>query len=131
MSFTVSPDVPPAEGSVLPPAIDYPLFFSEGPLTLAAATSAQLVDSFDSVLFRATEYLLTVSQGSAYQVAKIIVLCDGANSFVEVFGLMSSTGVPIAIFSSTVTGGAVANLNVTLIAPIAATVNFSAVRVLS
>lgn len=131
MSFGVSPDVPPAEGTVLPPVVDYPMFVTGGPLTLAASVSPQIVDSFDTAIFRATEYLLTVSQGTDFQVAKIVLLGTGANSYIEVFGLMSSTGVPLAAFTATVTGGVVANLNVTLAAAIAATVNFQAIRVLA
>jgi hypothetical protein len=130
MSFGISPDVPPQEGDVLPPVAIYPSVFA-GLAVLAASASPQLVDSFDSGIFRATEYTLTVSQGSSYQVAKIILMCDGPNSFIEVYALMSSTGVPLATFSASVTAGVVANLAVTLVTVAAATVNFQAIRVLA
>ena len=127
MSFGVSPDVPPAEGS-LPGTTPSTI---AGKASLAASVSPQIVDSFDSTKYRATKYVLTVSQGSNYQVVEIVLMCTGADSYVESYASMSSTGVALATFSASVTASVVANLNVTLLAATAATVNFQATRVAS
>ena len=128
MSFGVYPDVPGAEGTVLPPVVSYPSVFA-GKAVLAASVSPQGVDLFLAAIFRATKYFLVVEQGSDYQALEIFIMSDGTNTFIEVSGLMSSTGVPLATFSADTLVGAVA-LEATLVSPVAATINFQAIRVL-
>lgn len=127
MSFGISPDVPPQEGSVLPPVVDYPAIVP-GLANLAASSSPQGVDSFSTLVFRATKYVLTVSQGSDFEAVEILLLSDGTNSFITAYGPMSSTGEPLAAFSAIVAAGIV-TLDVALVSPVAATVNFQAIRV--
>lgn len=129
MSFGISPDVPGAEGAVLPPVVVYPSVLA-GKASLAASASPQAVDMFLSTVFRATKYFLTVEQGTGYQAAEILLMSDGTNTFIEVSGLMSSTGIALATFSADTLVGAVV-LEVTLVAAVAAVVNFQALRVLA
>jgi hypothetical protein len=129
MNFTVSPDVPGAEGTVLPPVVSYPSVFA-GKTTLAASVSPQGVDLFLATVFRATKYVLTIEQGANYQAVEILLMSDGTNTFIEVSGSMSSTGVALATFSADTLAGVVV-LEVTLITSAVATVNFQAIRVLA
>lgn len=127
MSFTVSPDVPSQDGSVIAPAVAYPSIVN-GQISLGASVAPQFVDNFDTATFQATKYSLTITQAGEFQAVEVMLLCDGVDSFIETYGLMSSTGVPLAAFSAIVTAGVV-SLNVSLIAPTAATANFQASRI--
>jgi hypothetical protein len=129
MSFGISPDVPPAEGTVLPAPTAYPSVVA-GRATLAASVSPQGVDLFLASVFLATKYILTIEQGVNYQAVEIMLMSNGTNTFIEVSGSMSSTGAALATFSADTLVGAVV-LEVTLLAAVAATVNFQAIRVLA
>lgn len=129
MSFGVYPDVPGAEGTVLPPVVSYPSVLA-GKAVLAASVSPQGVDLFLASVFRATKYFLVVEQGSDYQAIEILLMSDGTNTFIETSGSMSSTGVALATFSADTLADVVV-LEATLVAAVAATVNFQAIRVLA
>ena len=123
MSYPSS-DVPPQSG---PTALTFAEIVS-GAAVLGATTSTQVVDTFLASAFRACKYILTVSQGSTYQVTELLVLTDGTNTFLQVYGAMATPGVLIADFSTTFADGAV-TLSVALTTPVAGTLRFQAFRI--
>lgn len=74
-------------------------------VALSATTSAQTLDTFPIATFRACKYVVTITQGTNYQVGELLALHDGTNTFTQMYALASSTGSQFATYSTTVTGG--------------------------
>lgn len=124
MTWSISPDVPPQEGDL---PIEFPTLVSETVL-LGATLSAQVVDTFPSGVFRATKYLITVSQGDTCQVDEIMLLQDGTNTYLQVYGEAYNTSEPIATFDAA-HAGSVTELSVTLVLAQAGQVQIQAIRI--
>lgn len=123
--FAVTPDVPPQSQESLAPL---PPNFVSGNVILAGETSAQGFDSFPVTAFRATKYVLTLSQNGAYEAVELLVLQDGTNTYLEAYGAMSSTGPLLATFAAQVAIGQVL-MTVSLVSSQAASLSFQAVRI--
>lgn len=75
--------------------------------TLLANTSAQLIDSWPTTSFFSGHYTVIVKQNTAYQVSDFLVVTDGATTVSTLVNTTSSTGVPLATFSTSITSGTV------------------------
>jgi len=96
---------------------------------LSAVTTAQTVDTFPVATFRSAKYVIQVTQGTAYQVAEILVLTDGTNTYLQTYATASSTGSQFATYSTTVTGGNLV-LSVTFNTATAGSAKLSVIRTL-
>ena len=96
---------------------------------LTAVLTAQTVDTFPVATFRSAKYVIQVTQSGKYQVAELLVLTDGTNTYTQIYALASNTGSQFATYSTTVTGGNVV-LSVTLGTAAVASAKMSVVRTL-
>ena len=78
---------------------------TNGTASLSATTTAQTLDSFPIATFRGCKYIVTVTQGTNYQMAELLSLNDGANTFLQTYAMTSSTGSQFATYSTTIMGG--------------------------
>lgn len=70
-----------------------------------SVTTAVLIDSFDSTLYRSCEYTLQFTQGPEYSMTKLLVIHNGTNVGISEYGI-AETGTPIDFSISTNFSGA-------------------------
>ena len=70
----------------------------------AFGASATVVDSFDKATYRAAKYVVSVTNGSNFQVAEVLVTHDGTYAYSTLYGIVSSTGSTFASFNAIVNG---------------------------
>jgi hypothetical protein len=85
-------------------------------------TSLTAIDSWDITEYRACKYIVTINQGSNHQVSEMLVIHDGSTTFNTEYGMIYTSGTPIAALSTDVNGGTV-RLLVTMVNNSAATIN--------
>jgi hypothetical protein len=68
-------------------------------------TTATVIDSFPLATYRTAKYIVSVSNGSSYQAAEVLVVHDGSLAYVTTYAVLSSTGVTIATFTVDVLSG--------------------------
>tara|TARA_B100000965_G_scaffold257826_1_gene217238 strand:- start:3181 stop:4095 length:915 start_codon:yes stop_codon:yes gene_type:complete len=77
-----------------------------------ASTSIQVLDTFAIASFRASEYFIAITQGSAFQSSKVMVGHDGTNAYITQYGTLVS-GSTLGTFTAAVNGANV-ELKVTM-----------------
>jgi len=92
-------------------------------VTSSVSTTTQTsIDSWDITKYRASKYIITVTQGSAYQVSEMLVIHNGSTTFNTEYAAVYTSGSMIASLATDVNGGNV-RLLLTLISSGAATIN--------
>ena len=84
-----------------------------------ASTSLTVLDTFAKASFRASEYFISISQGTDFQSSKVMVGHDGTNSYITQYGTLVSGGT-LGTFTAAVNGANV-ELKVTMAAATSAT----------
>ena len=85
-----------------------------------SSTSATTISSFATASFRSAKARIQITQGSAYQVAEVLLIHDGTTvSLVEMASV--ATGSNLGSFSGTISGGNVL-LQVTMVSATSATI---------
>ena len=79
-----------------------------------ASTSLTVLDTFAKASFRASEYFISISQGTDFQSSKVMVGHDGTNSYITQYGTLVSGGT-LGTFTAAVNGANV-ELKVTMAA---------------
>ena len=75
-----------------------------GTTTTVATTSQTVTDQFSTSEFRSAEYLIQITQGSSYQVSKIILVHDGTTPYITEYGTLLS-GSTLGTLDVDITGG--------------------------
>ena len=75
-------------------------------------TTPVVIDSFAIANYRTAKYVITVTNGTTYQAAEVLVIQDGTNAYTTTYSVLSTTGIAIATFSSSVVG-AIINVSAT------------------
>lgn len=65
----------------------------EASTTAVSATAQTVTDIFAAATFRSCEYLVQITQGSSYQISKILLVHDGTNAFITEYGTVLSGSV--------------------------------------
>jgi len=75
-----------------------------GTTTTVATTSQTVTDQFSTTEFRSAEYLVQITQGSSYQVSKILLVHDGTTPYITEYGTLLS-GSTLGTLDVDITGG--------------------------
>ena len=67
--------------------------------------SDTLIDSFSTSLFRTAKYLIKAGNDTAYESIEVLLIHDNSNSFITVYGAVSTTDVDVIDISSNIIGG--------------------------
>jgi hypothetical protein len=94
-----------------------------GTTTTVATTSQTVTDQFSTSEFRSAEYLIQITQGSSYQVSKILLVHDGTTPYITEYGTLLS-GSTLGTLDVDITGGT-ARLLVTMANATSASVKVS------
>ena len=73
-------------------------------LTTSTLNANQVLNSFSASVCRSAEYLLQITYGTQYQVAKLMCLQDGTNTYITELADMFTNNNPLANFDSTISG---------------------------
>jgi len=84
-----------------------------------------LIDSFSVSSYRTAKYIMKVSDSSTYEALEALVLHDGTDSYITVYGYISSNDSDIVSVSTSISGGNV-NLYASHIGPGSAVLNYLA-----
>ena len=71
------------------------------------ANVAVAIDSFNSTLYRSAKYVVSVTNGSTYQVSEVLITHNGTTAYSVAYGEVSTTGTPFITFTSGLTGSTV------------------------
>lgn len=75
-----------------------------GTTTTIATTAETVTDQFSTTEFRSAEYLVQITQGSSYQVSKILLVHDGTTPYITEYGTLLS-GSTLGTLDIDITGG--------------------------
>jgi len=75
-----------------------------GTSTIVATTAQTVTDQFSTTEFRSAEYLVQITQGSSYQVSKILLVHDGTTPYITEYGTLLS-GSTLGTLDVDITGG--------------------------
>ena len=75
-----------------------------GTSTTVATTAQTVTDQFSTTEFRSAEYLVQITQGSSYQVSKILLVHDGTTPYITEYGTLLS-GSTLGTLDVDITGG--------------------------
>jgi hypothetical protein len=75
-----------------------------GTTTTVATTDETVTDQFSTTEFRSAEYLVQITQGSSYQVSKILLVHDGTTPYITEYGTLLS-GSTLGTLDVDITGG--------------------------
>ena len=73
--------------------------------TAIPITTDTVVDQFPLATYRVAKYTIKVSDNTGFQAIEILLVHDSINSFITVYGSLSTTGIDLASFSTDVVGG--------------------------
>lgn len=76
-----------------------------GTTTTVATTSQTVTDQFATAEFRSAEYLIQITQGSSYQVSKIILVHDGTTPYITEYGTILSGASALGTLDADISGG--------------------------
>jgi hypothetical protein len=83
--------------------------FNGSPMTYdqtgVSVGSGTTIDTFSMANYRTAKYIVSVTNGSAYQSAEVLVTHDGTNTYNTTYAVISSTGSQFVTFSTAVSGG--------------------------
>lgn len=74
------------------------------PTAVVAGTSATVVDSFAAATYRTAKYVVSVTNGSNYQAAEVLVMHNGTNAYITTYADIA-TGATLVTFSADVVSG--------------------------
>lgn len=64
----------------------------ESSTTALSTTTQSPVDTFSATTFRSAEYLVQITQGTEYQISKILLVHDGTNVYLTEYGTITGPG---------------------------------------
>jgi hypothetical protein len=78
--------------------------------TVVTGTAATTIDSFSILTYRSAKYVAQISDGTSYETAEFLVIHDGTNVFITVYGNVFTSAASLGDFDATISGN---TLNVT------------------
>lgn len=72
-------------------------------VTVGSADTA--IDTFDATTYRSVKYTIKVSDSTGYQAVEALLVHDGINSIITVYGSLSTTGSDLITLTTVMTGG--------------------------
>lgn len=75
-----------------------------GTTTTIASTNQEVTDQFKKAEFRSAEYLVQITQGSSYQVSKIILVHDGTTPYITEYGTILSGSSALGTLDADISG---------------------------
>ena len=110
-------------GTTLTFATATPTTISTEAVVTATVASASVtdVDTWPIATYRAVKYLVTIKQGTNYQVSNIMVIHDGTTTYMTEFGVIETNGV-LGTFTSDISATN-ARLRVTMGSATSSTIN--------
>lgn len=75
-----------------------------GTTTTIASTNQEVTDIFDRNEFRSAEYLVQITQGSSYQVSKIILVHNGTTPYITEYGTILSGSSALGTLDAEISG---------------------------
>jgi len=111
-------------GTTLTFATATPTTISTEAVVTATVASASVtdVDTWPIATYRAVKYLITIKQGTNYQVSEIIVIHDGITTYMTEYGVIETNGV-LGAFTSDILSATIARLRVTMGSATSSTIN--------
>jgi hypothetical protein len=88
-------------------------------------TTNTLIDSFAVGTYRTAKYIITVSNSTTYEALEALVIHDGSDSYITVYGYISSDDSDIVSVSTDISGGNV-NLYASRMVAVSTTLNYLA-----
>lgn len=73
--------------------------------TPVSVTSNTVVDNFSVNMYRAAKYTMRVNSDSGYQAVEVLLVHNGINSFVTIYGSLSTSGTDIISLSTSINSG--------------------------
>jgi hypothetical protein len=70
-----------------------------------SVTTNTIVDSFSVNKYRSAKYTMRVNSDDGYQAVEVLLIHDGSNSYVTIYGSLSTIGTDIVILSSNILSG--------------------------
>jgi len=82
--------------------------------TPIVVTTGTVVDSFSTTKYRSAKYTMRVNSDDGYQAVEVLLIHNGTNSFVTIYGSLSTIGSDIITLSTDINSGNVRMLATTL-----------------
>jgi|688.fasta_scaffold01024_14 hypothetical protein len=73
--------------------------------TPIAVTTNTVIDSFPVIKYRSAKYTMRVNSDDGYQAVEVLLIHDSANSYVTIYGSLSTVGFDIIALSTNVISG--------------------------
>ena len=68
-------------------------------------TTSTVVDQFPLATYRSAKYTIKVGDNTGYQAIEVLLVHDSINSFITIYGSLSTTGIDLVSLSSTIVTG--------------------------
>jgi hypothetical protein len=81
--------------------------------TPIAVTTNTIIDSFPVIKYRSAKYTMRVNSDDGYQAVEVLLIHDNANSYVTIYGSLSTVGFDIIALSTDILSGNVRMLATT------------------
>ena len=82
--------------------------------TPVSVTSNTVIDSFPVIKYRSAKYTMRVNSDDGYQAVEVLLIHDSANSYVTIYGSLSTIGYDIIALSTNIVAGNVRLLATTV-----------------
>jgi hypothetical protein len=73
--------------------------------TPIAVTTNTIIDSFPVIKYRSAKYTMRVNSDDGYQAVEVLLIHDSANSYVTIYGSLSTVGYDIIALSTNILSG--------------------------
>ena len=78
------------------------LYSNRTPVTISTGT---VIDSFSITKYRSAKYTMRVNSDDGYQAVEVLLIHDGSNSYVTIYGSLSTIGVDIITLATDIVSG--------------------------
>ena len=72
---------------------------------VAVGSANTTIDTFDATTYRSVKYTIKASDSTGYQAVEALLVHDGINSIITVYGSLSTTGSDLITLTTVMTGG--------------------------
>jgi hypothetical protein len=84
--------------------VPYNPFMTDASATFANTSPSQVLDTFDSTLYRTAKYLVQIANTSSYQAAEVLLIHDGSQVFITEYAQLA-TGTSLGVIDADISGG--------------------------
>ena len=76
-----------------------------GNLTITSVTNDTVIDSFTTSTYRTAKYIIKASSNAGYESLEVLLIHDGSNSFITIYGAISTIDDDIITLTSNIASG--------------------------